>query len=111
MVEINGSRIIMTRGDTFTAEVEIYKKNGDPYECQEGDRVRFAMKSRNKNGCGQVLMIKEIPISTLILQLDPEDTEPFDYGTYGYDIELTQANGVVDTFIAEATIELRWEAE
>lgn len=111
MVKISGNRIIMTRGDTFSAQVEIYEQNGDPYEPQTGDRVRFAMKERSRNGCGRVLLYKEIPISTLVLQLNPEDTEPFPYGEYGYDIELTKANGVVDTFIAEATIELRWEAD
>ena len=110
MVRISGNRIIMTRGDTFAADVGIYEPNGDPYEPQTGDRVRFSMKER-KRGCDRILLQKEIPISTLVLQLNPEDTEPFPYGEYGYDIELTKANGVVDTFIAEATIELRWEAD
>lgn len=111
MVEIIGTTIAMTRGDTMQAQVEIYEKSGDPYVPVEGDRVRFAMKEKSKRGNGVVLLQKEIPIATLILQLEPEDTERFDFGEYGYDIELTKANGVVDTFIAEASIELRWEAE
>ena len=109
MVKITGTTISMTRGDTLQAEVEIYQPNGDPYVPVEGDRVRFKMKERG--GCGQVILTKEIPIGTLLLQLDPADTEGLAYGVYGYDIEITMASGVVDTFIPEATIELRWEAD
>lgn len=111
MVKINGTRISMTRGDTMQAQVEIFDTSGDPYVVQEGDRIRFAMKDRSKRSCGQILLYKEIPNSTLVLTLLPEDTETLPYGEYGYDIELTKANGVVDTFIYEATIELRWEAD
>lgn len=110
MVKINGTRISMTRGDTLQAQVEIFDTSGDPYTLQEGDRVRFAMKDRSKRSCGHILLYKDIP-SNLVLTLLPEDTETLPYGEYGYDIELTKANGVVDTFIYEATIELRWEAD
>ncbi len=111
MVKISGNRIIMTRGDTLQAQVEIFETSGEPYEIQEGDFVRFSMKDKSKRGCGQVFLRKEVPASTLLLTLQPEDTEQLSYGEYGYDIELTKANGVVDTFIPEGTIELRWEAD
>ena len=111
MVKISGTRISMTRGDTMQAQVEIFDSNGDPYVPVAGDSIRFAMKDKSKRAESQVVLHKEIPINTLVLQLDPEDTEKKPYGEYGYDIELTKANGVVDTFIAEAVIELRWEAE
>jgi hypothetical protein len=38
----------------------------------------------------------------MILELDPEDTKPLPFGSYTYDIEITFANGIVDTFICEA---------
>lgn len=101
----------MTRGDTLNCTVEIFDADGEVYVPQEGDSIRFAMKEKPKRGEGSVLLRKDIPTSTLTLQLSPEDTERFPYGEYGYDIELTKANGLVDTFIAEATIELRWEAD
>ena len=49
------------------------------------------------------LIEKDIPISTMILNLEPEDTKPFGFGEYVYDIELTFANGLVDTFINNET--------
>lgn len=111
MVRINNNAISMTRGDTLSAVVEIFQPNGDPYTPVEGDSIRFAVKQKGKRGNEQMLMHKEIPISTLLLFLEPEDTERLAYGEYGYDIEITRTNGVVDTFIAEATLEIRWEAD
>lgn len=43
-----------------------------------------------------------IPTSTMILHLDPEDTKDLGFGEYVYDVELTFANGDVDTFINNA---------
>lgn len=111
MVKISGTRIVMTRGDTLQAEVEIFDRGGEPYVPAAGDTIRFALKEKTKHGCGRVLLRKSISIDTLLLQLDPEDTEPLPYGEYGYDIEITMANGVVDTFIPEGTLELKWEAD
>ena len=111
LVKINGTKISMTRGDTLSVQLEIFDASGDPYEIQPGDSVRFAMKKKDENGCTRSLLRKDIPANTLVLTLAPEDTEELPLGVYGYDIELTQANGVVDTIIPEASIELRWEAD
>ena len=111
LVKINGTKISMTRGDTMQAQVEIFDTSGEPYVVQEGDRIRFAMKDRSKRSCDQILLYKEIPNSTLVLTLRPEDTENLPYGEYGYDIEITMATGIVDTFIPEGTLELKWEAD
>ena len=109
MIKINGTTITMTRGDTLVVEVGIMRGN-EAYVPQEGDTVRFAMKNKSMNlykteySDPEPLLVKTIPTDTLILQLDPEDTKPFGFGDYVYDIELTYADGTVDTFITEATL-------
>lgn len=55
------------------------------------------------------LLIKEIPIDTMILTLNPEDTKHLPFGKYVYDIELTKATGEVDTFITKAILKLTEE--
>ena len=45
------------------------------------------------------LIEKTIPNDTLLLRLESQDTKPFGFGTYAYDIEITFADGDVDTFI------------
>ena len=101
------NKIRMTRGDTLLAAVGM-KKDGEEYIPVVGDSVRFAMKRPKMTPGGkefadtEPLILKSIPIATMILELEPEDTKPFPFGEYVYDIEITFANGRVDTFITEA---------
>lgn len=107
---IDGNTIWMTRGDTFSATVAINQPSGLPYEMQTGDSVRFAMK-HSEMTAGQTafidqtpLVVKTIPTDTLLLQMNPEDTDGLDFGSYKYDIELTFADGGVCTFIPNADL-------
>lgn len=100
MYEINGTSIRLTRGDSFYCQVSMKHRDGTDYIPQEGDTVRFALKKDYKNG--EPLVLKDIPTDTLILHLEPEDTKGLNYAKYVYDIELTTAEGDVDTFIEKA---------
>ena len=109
----------MTRGDTLIAEVNITKKeDGEPYTPEEGDSVRFALKHSTLNRTKtefvdeEPLILRDIPIDTMILELYPEDTKSLGFGkNYVYDIQLTFADGRVDTFITEAPFELTKEVD
>lgn len=72
--------------------------NNTIYTPVAGDSVRFAMKQSYNST--RVLIEKKIPIDTMILKLEPTDTKRFNFGKYVYDIEITFANGDVDTFIS-----------
>lgn len=116
MYAVNGTTIRMTRGDTVIIQVGI-QRNGDPYTPQEGDSVRFALKHATLNSKKTAytdknpLLTKAIPNDTLLLRLDPWDTKPFDFGDYAYDIQITFADGRIDTFIAEARLQLLPEVD
>ena len=105
MVTISGTTITMTRGDTLSTQVSM-TLNGESYTPVEGDSIRFAMKhpdmTSNKGAYtdSEPLLTKEIPYDTCLLKLDPDDTKPFEFGTYVYDIQITFENGDVDTFIS-----------
>ena len=104
---VSGTMITLTRGDTFTALITITDSEGNQYDPVNGDRIRFAMKTDYEDGAP--LLIKEIPIDTMILVIEPEDTKPLAFGKYVYDIELTKVTGEVDTFITKATLKLTEE--
>lgn len=76
---VSGTMITLTRGDTFSALITITDLNDNQYIPMNGDRIRFAMK--NDYNDETPLLIKEIPIDTMILTLNPEDTKhlPFAY--------------------------------
>lgn len=110
MVEINGTTIKMTRGDTLLVQIEMEDSEGNAYTPQEGDEIRFAMKQKYTDE--QTLIHKTIPTDTLTLKLDPEDTKSLTApASYVYDIQLTTAEGIVDTFIAKAKLTLTEEVE
>lgn len=107
MQKISGTKILLTRGDTFKARVAMIKDDGTEYVPEEGDRIRFAMK-RAFSDVG-VTLEKEIPIDTQMLSLEPADTKELECGGYVYDIQLTYSNGDVDTFISRSSLELTEE--
>lgn len=109
MVTIEGTKITMTRGDTLSTTVTM-RLNEEEYVPQAGDKVRFAMKhptmtsDKGAYTDAEPLLVKDIPTDTMILKLDPEDTKPFPFASYVYDIQITYANGDVDTFISGTII-------
>jgi hypothetical protein len=96
---INGTDIRLTRGDTLYLEITINRQDGTEYEIQEGDKVRFAMKKRISDVAP--VLVKEIDPESLVMKIFPEDTKSLPMKSeYYYDIELTQANGDISTFIS-----------
>lgn len=92
-----GADITLTRGDTLILELSL-TKDGDPYTPATGSEMRFAMKEKYTDT--EVVLEKQIPIDTLILEFVPSDTKDLPMGkSYVYDIQLTDEVGHVDTFI------------
>lgn len=107
-VKISGTTIALTRGDTLKLKVDIFNPDGSVYEPVEGDSIRFAMKLKYNDQTP--LILKDISTSSLELVLDPLDTKDLKQPSeYVYDIQLTHANGDVDTFIANAKFKITEE--
>lgn len=96
---INGNNITLTRGDTLFLQLNL-TKDGSEFTPESGDSIRFAVKQKYKDADEDVLINKAVPIDTLLLEIEPDDTKPLTMGKdYVYDIEYTDAAGHVDTFI------------
>lgn len=91
--------ITLTRGDSFSTTLNL-TKGDEEYVPSEGSTIRFAMKEKYADSVETVL-VKEIPIDTLVLAIDPEDTKSLPMKKkYVYDIQLTDETGkLVETFI------------
>ncbi len=106
MYRFDGNTIYLTRGDTLRASLSI-KQNEIDYIPVDGDSIRFAMKRADLNSSKtdfldkKPLVEKNIPIETLQLKLDSSDTAALPFGVYAYDIQITMADGTVDTFITD----------
>ena len=88
--------IELTRGDTGFFTIALKDNNNVDYIPQSGDSLRFAM---SKSYGGDTLILKQIPINSLILEIEPQDTASLQFGKYVYDVEFTDAAGHVSTII------------
>ena len=86
---ISGTRIFLTRGDTLKIRLTLQRVvdgSQTEYEPQEGDQIRFALKHKTMNNARtefvdtEPILTKIIPVSDMILQLDPEDTAGIGFG-------------------------------
>ncbi len=111
MLTIDGNNnITLTRGDTLTLTVTLLHEVDpvppateptiEPYTPEEGDVIRFAVSKGYKTEPGYELKLsKDIPNNTLTFSCSSAETA-LDYRTYNYDVEVTHADGCVDTFIS-----------
>ena len=110
--KIENTAIKLTRGDTLVITVAFQYEDGREYTPDPGDTVTFALKS-SRMVTGKTafydkepLIVKNIPLETMELVLDPEDTKDLGFGMYKYDIQLTFEEGAVTTPIANEDFEL-----
>ena len=100
MVTVVNNTITLVCGDTVEIPVTIRLRNGEEYIPSEGDVIRFALKDKYDDNT-PVLIRKVLPNDTLILRLESCETKEImaRKKPYVYDVELTTANGYVDTVV------------
>lgn len=96
MLRCERNDIHLTRGDSAILSLKIEREDGAEYELQTGDSVLFTVK---KSVYDTAVMIQK-KLAGGVIQLSPNDTKSLPYGTYYYDVELTQPDGFVATVIA-----------
>lgn len=105
MLLINGSTIMLTRGDTATIIVGLTTEDGSAYTMQEGDALTFAAKKLVC--CADTIITKASEDG--VFEFAPEDTEGLEFGDYKYDIQLTTSDGDVYTVIPVSTLRIMEE--
>lgn len=93
MVTIDGTYIILTRGDTATLNFDI-TINNIAYTPQAGDKLVFSIK--NSYYDTSYVLQKNLVGTSLILS--HADTQSLPISTYVYDMQITLADGQVMTY-------------
>lgn len=96
-IDAKTNNITLVRGDYFPCYIAMTKDN-EPFLPESGS-LRFAVKKRYTDPDDKVLIVKPIPLDTLLLELESEDTKDLKFGDYVYDIEYQDDEGRPDTFI------------
>lgn len=87
--------IYLTRGDSMTLKFSAKNEEGEEYEMQEGDILKFAVK--NSYDDENPLIV--IESNDCYIDILPEHTENMDVKKYVFDVQLNLANGNVKTII------------
>ena len=90
--------IWLTKGDTLIASVTLALTRAVEYVPSAEDVVKFVVKKRRRDA--EALIEQEIDLSTMLLEVDADATASLKSGDYAYYIEITYADGVVDTFLS-----------
>ena len=106
---LDDNTILLTRGDTFDCDVNVFN-GSEPYSPASGDVFKFYVKhpcmNATRSEYTETTPLITKTLSSLSIHLDPSDTKSLGFGSYVYDVELTYANGGVDTFINNANLVL-----
>ena len=90
------NNITLTRGDSASISVALKNPDGTDYNLQSGDELLFTVKY---NCITEDIIIQKDISTDAIINLIPSDTKDLLYGEYFYDVQLTRANGSVNTVI------------
>lgn len=103
MLQIEDNIIRLIRGDSAEFDIEILDLDGEPYELQDGDVVEFSVK---ENIYAKSPLIYKTGTE---ISISPADTARLPYQRYVYDVQLTFADGSVDTIIPPTKFEILGE--
>jgi hypothetical protein len=98
-MRITGTNISMVRGDNESITVSLQKDN-EVVPFNQGDTVYFTVKQSSSTE-EKILqkVITEFDEGNCIIEITPADTKELAFRIYVYDIQLTDANGIVTTII------------
>lgn len=106
MLNISGTKITLTRGDSAYITINIMNEDGTPYELKPGDVVRCQVRDKANDGDllfeGQV----ETVDNELVFHIYPEDTKNAEVKSYVWDAQLETADGDIFTFITESAFKI-----
>lgn len=105
MLLVNGSRVMLTRGDTATLLVSLQNCDGTQYEMQDGDVLDLAIKKRI---CDSETLVSKQSTDG-VFDFAPSDTKELPFGDYKYEVQLTTAGCDVYTVIPVSTFRIMEE--
>lgn len=83
----------ITRGDTGLFSVTLYDAEGAEYIPTEGETLTFYLMKKDCDDLTEAILVKDIPVDTMQLELEPSDTIDLQTGSYAYRIRLRDTIG------------------
>jgi len=94
LFKIEYGKIFITRGDSAAFDIQVRQPDKRTiYELSDGDVLTFTVKASDTEI--EYLLQK----TGQTIHIDPVDTQKLAYGRYLYDVQLTFADGTINTII------------
>jgi hypothetical protein len=99
-MKVNGTELVMTRGDNETITVKFFNQDDVVIPLNEGDTIYFTVKvsTQTKNILFQKI-ITNFTDNEAAIDILPNDTKLLRFGDYVYDIQLNTVEGKVLTVV------------
>lgn len=112
MLDIHGTSIFLTRGDTAYLQFPLYNaifKDGkvvekSEYEIDEQDSLTITVSKKANDASAAVFRHTVFGDNTI--KIVPSDTRDLVIGQYRYDVELVMANGDVFTVVKDSAFNI-----
>ena len=104
MFKIENESIYLTRGDSAGFSIALFDGEQE-YQLQEGDFLTFTVR---KNVYAPEKVIQKVLDGNQV-ELLPSDTSGLSFGNYVYDVQLTFANGDINTIIPPSLFQIMEE--
>ena len=107
---VSGTSLKMTRGDTGAIRVIVSDAAGEIVPLVDGDMIEMTVReSLISSEKTMYKKVTEFVNGEALITIHPEDTANLKFKTYVYDIQLTRANGQVQTIIKPSQFEVSSE--
>lgn len=95
--------IELVRGDTLVLTLNL-AQNDETFTPEEGDQIIFTVRKNYKGLTNDAILLQKTVdlYDSIVLEIEPEDTNSLDYGSYKYDMEFDSWDGKVDTVMQGA---------
>ena len=104
---VSGTNLKITRGDTGSIRVAVSDAAGETIPLEDGDMIELTV--RLYLGAPKKTLYKKVTEfvnGEALITIHPEDTSNLKFKTYVYDIQLTRANGQVQTIVKPSLFEV-----
>lgn len=101
--------IELVRGDSLILTLNMSRQD-ETYSPEQGDQMIFTLRKNYKGLTNDAILLQKTVdlYDSIILEIEPEDTESLEYGSYKYDMEFDSYDGKVDT-VMQGTFKLAKE--
>lgn len=101
--------IELVRGDSLILTLNMSRQD-ETYLPEQGDQMIFTLRKNYKGLTNDTILLQKTVdlYDSIILEIEPEDTESLEYGSYKYDMEFDSYDGKVDT-VMQGTFKLAKE--